>query len=301
MFHSILVGVATLEQSAGAVETGLALARSDGAAIQLVHAVPLHSAPWAKSKPDQLAALDARALTGARQGLADPLEPLFADADGPARRVDDVLHVLPGPPAKVILERAAEIHADLVVLGSHVKRKVFDFGSTARAVLAKAPCAVLVQPGAHRPFRKLLVPVDLSEDSLQALKLARRLAHEHGARLVTLHCHVPPELFGVGNVDVPPVEPTYVLDHARDAAREEYFHAMQALDWSGLEHAHEFDEGEAAASILERQGEFDLIVMGTHGRTGLAAVVLGSVAYQVLKHAEVPVLAIRVADRKWLT
>jgi nucleotide-binding universal stress UspA family protein len=52
-------------------------------------------------------------------------------------------------------------------------------------------------------------------------------------------------------------------------------------------------------AILEKQGGVDLIAMGTHGRTGISAAVLGNVAYGVLKAADVPVLAIRHAQRKW--
>ena len=60
-----------------------------------------------------------------------------------------------------------------------------------------------------------------------------------------------------------------------------------------MEWTSRFAEGRSVPTILESQDSIDLIVMGSHGRTGLNAAVLGNTAYSVLRKAEVPVLAIR--------
>jgi hypothetical protein len=61
--------------------------------------------------------------------------------------------------------------ADLIVLGALRRRPAIDFGSTARAVLAKATCPVWVQPGPVGTIRRILVPVDLSDLGADGLAL----------------------------------------------------------------------------------------------------------------------------------
>ena len=72
----------------------------------------------------------------------------------------------------------------------------------------------------------------------------------------------------------------------RERESADFDRAMSAFDWSGVEHTAEFHEGTAAEGILELASSSDLVVIATHGRTGLAAAVLGSVARSVLQHAE---------------
>jgi nucleotide-binding universal stress UspA family protein len=300
MFQSIVVAVADPVSCAGAIETALLLARRPGVALELVHAAELPHAIWPGTRGEEIAELDARTLARAWESLREPLRELLARSGVEGHQVEDLLHVLPGNPAQVILQRLRDRRADLLVLGPHRERKLFDFGSTARALLAKVACAVWVQVGPRRPLRRILVPVDLSEDSLAALERAMGLARESGASISTLHCFVPPDLAYASGAGAPIAEPTYVVDQARDAARAEYLRTRSELDWGAIQHQSLFVEGFPAREIGERQGEHDLVVMGTHGRTRFAAAVLGSVAYSVLKRAEIPVLAIPLAEREWL-
>ena len=69
---------------------------------------------------------------------------------------------------------------------------------------------------------------------------------------------------------------------------------MAAFDWSGVPRDAQFLDAEPVETILELARDHDLVVMGTHGRSALSSVVLGSVAYSVLKRSERPVWAIRL-------
>jgi len=74
---------------------------------------------------------------------------------------------------------------------------------------------------------------------------------------------------------------------------------MIARVWRGVAHTSTFADGAPTEKILELSEAADLVVMGTHGRTGLASVLLGNVAYGVLKRSEKPVLALRHPERSF--
>jgi len=294
--QSIVIGVADDEVSDEAVRAGLDLARRFGASIELVHAVAVPYPIWTSVDSSFPAASNAEALTAAYKHQVGRLGPVLGDRLG-ERAIEDVLRVLPGSTAKVLLARANQLDADLIVLGPHARRSLFDFGSTARGVLAMAPCDVWVQPVPCAPIRRMLVPIDLSAGSAQVLVKARRLAASLGAAVRTLHCWSAPVLAYAQGLGYSLSGSGRSFDDARDAARAEYEDALAAFDWGDVPHQPVFHEGEPTRSILEEQDSADLIVMGTHGRTGLGAAVLGSVAYSVLKSAELPVLAIRHPER----
>ena len=184
-------------------------------------------------------------------------------------------------------------------MGKHEKHGFFDFGSTARPVLAKADCNLWVQPGEYKPIRKILVPVDLSEDSRVALRIALNWAEKTSASVTAMHCFMPPELAYAPTAGGYP-GPAYVVNDVRDLAKREFEDAMDAFEWAGVEHERLFVEGRPVGAILELQDSFDLIAMGSHGRTGLSAAVLGNVAHSTMREARIPVLAIRQPNRSWL-
>ena len=140
------------------------------------------------------------------------------------------------------------------------------------------------------PPRTILHPTDLSEHSRYAFEVARSLAGGSAARLVLLH--VSP------NVAVP----------AREALREpepgkEYYDRLRG-ELRRLQEAAaavpsecRVAEGHPATEILRTAREVgaDLIVMGTHGRTGLRRLLMGSVAEQVVRQAPCPVLTVSIS------
>jgi nucleotide-binding universal stress UspA family protein len=139
------------------------------------------------------------------------------------------------------------------------------------------------------PVRTVLHPTDFSEHSRYAFRLACALARDYGARLVVLHVGPPPGIvYGTGPV---PVEGAPHQQELREKLAE-----LQAPDPKvPVEHRLAV-HADPASEILRVAGELgcDVIVLGTHGRTGLGRVVLGSVAEQVLRKAGCPVLTVKL-------
>ena len=294
LFLHILVGIDSAGMATNAVLQGAGLARELGASLDLVHAVEVPHSLLPGLSGEDLGKLQASAVEhGRRQVLESLAEAVRGTPLAP--RVGEHLLVHAGHPARVILERASEVRADLIVLGHHARRPLFDFGSTARAVLARTEAPVWIQPGPIEPIRRILVPTDLSEHSRRALEQARGLAERLGAAICLMHCFEPPAF---GYADGAP-GPTYVIDEQREAAQQELGRWMRELEpWAVPVEAH-FAEGESAPEILRAAEGADLIAMGTHGRTGLARFLIGSVAYAVLKQSAVPVLVVPSPERSY--
>ncbi len=138
-------------------------------------------------------------------------------------------------------------------------------------------------------IRTILDRTDLSAHSRYAFRLARLLARDHGARLVVLFVHSSPDpMVSYG----PALER---LQPPEDRARlERALRRFRARD-SGVAVEHRLAEGEPAEEILRvaQKVGCDLIVMGTHGRTGLGRLLMGSVAEQVVRRAPCPVLTVK--------
>jgi nucleotide-binding universal stress UspA family protein len=137
------------------------------------------------------------------------------------------------------------------------------------------------------PIHTILHPTDFSEQSENAWRLACALARDYGARLILLHVvHPPAAIYGEA-VYVP--EP----EEYREPLRRQ-LHQLQ-VPGADVRAERRLEEGDAATEILRvaRETDTNLIVMGTHGRTGLGRLLMGSVAEQVLRSAHCPVLTVK--------
>jgi nucleotide-binding universal stress UspA family protein len=134
----------------------------------------------------------------------------------------------------------------------------------------------------------ILQPTDFSDSAMPALRLAQRLAHDHGARLIVLHVVPAPALYAEMGMTVPPPEMQEEIVAGHCTQLEELV--------AGTGAECRVVEGAAAHEIerIAREVCCDLIVMGTHGRGGLARILLGSVAVDVLRQAPCPVLAVKL-------
>ena len=137
-------------------------------------------------------------------------------------------------------------------------------------------------------FRAILHPTDFSREAELAFQLAGSLARDHGAELIVLHVE-------------PPAAPEITLGLQKEMIWEE-FHQLEQTDPQvrELRIRCEFVEGDPARAILRVAAEAgcDLIVMGTHGRSGLTRLLAGSVAEQVLRQAPCPVLTVKAPAPK---
>lgn len=138
------------------------------------------------------------------------------------------------------------------------------------------------------PIRTILYATDFSDRSAPALEVATALARDYAAELVIVHV-TPPPVQAVSDgvmIDLP----TGWVEASK--ARLE---AVVVADPS-VRLSRRHSVGDAAEEILQvaDDTEADLIVMGTHGRTGLSRFFVGSVAESVMRRAECPVLTVRV-------
>jgi nucleotide-binding universal stress UspA family protein len=295
LFRQFLVAVDAEGLSDHAVHAGVALAKQFRAKVELLHAVGSPAFDWEYVDDVRAAAANAGIMTTAWEAMTAHVSGLLSGRERQGLKVEEIVRVLPGQPAKVILREAQELGADVIVLGMHKRHGVVDFGSTARTVLAHAPQAVWLQRRPFRAVRSVLVPVDLSPDSLSALATAREMASELGARVRAVHCFPSASFIVAVWPGYPDFGAAYAVDDARQVAEADFERAMRAFDWRDVEHAWDFFDGEPIHKIIELAAGADLIVMGTHGRTGLSSILLGNVAYSVMKQVDTPVLAIRHA------
>lgn len=141
-------------------------------------------------------------------------------------------------------------------------------------------------------FRKILCPTDFSPGSQQALRVAARLANESNAEVVIAHgWHVPDIAFAEFTI------PEDLIGKLAEDAERGLAKAKREAESLGIERVtSKLINGAPWQDIVrlaEEDDAFDLIVIGTHGRTGLRRVLLGSVAEKVIRHAPCSVLAVR--------
>jgi len=141
-------------------------------------------------------------------------------------------------------------------------------------------------------IQHILVPTDFSEDARMALREAARWAAHFRARLTLLHVLAP----AVIPVSVTEVAAVYeVMPGLQERIQEELTRWIEAEVPESVSSDVRIEEGPVDLTILEqaRQEQADLIVMATHGRSGVARWLLGSVTERVLRQAPCPVLTLR--------
>lgn len=293
----ILVGTDFSPTAEAALDWAVELARPLRARIELVHAVTIP--PSVPPLPTGGVILPGpRFEEEVRQGARDRLGREAALLREKGVEADSWLGT--GTPSMVLCDRAAEVAAEAVVIGTRglTGLRHLLLGSTTQRVVHGAPCPVLaIHPedfGRHRAIRTILVPTDFSEDAALAIHTARRLlapgARE--AKLILLHAfNLPIEYTAYGPI---PTSVHYLRDTGLDAERrlEEITETLTGeglnVDWA----IREGDPSVVIAEEAENRGA-DLIAMGTHGHSGLRHLLLGSTAERVVQLAKCPVMTIR--------
>ena len=144
-------------------------------------------------------------------------------------------------------------------------------------------------------MKRILVPVDFSEDSLNALGYARDFAKPFGAELVILYVIEPIYYATPADMYVTTPDVTFLMDEQRRIAKEQLARIGADLRKKRVPFHAVIKTGAPAHTILDsiKSTRADLIIMGTHGRTGLAHMFMGSVAEKVVRGASCPVLSVR--------
>jgi nucleotide-binding universal stress UspA family protein len=139
------------------------------------------------------------------------------------------------------------------------------------------------------PLQLILHPTDFSEQAQAAFHVACTLGRDYAARVIVLHV-APSALTVLGGMEAVPMLP----EEYDTSSLEERVRAMRSPHAS-VQLEPRVMEGDAVASILQvaKDCGCNLIVMGTHGRTGLSRLLMGSVAEQVVRKATCPVITVK--------
>jgi nucleotide-binding universal stress UspA family protein len=210
-----------------------------------------------------------------------------------------------GIPSEEVLAVAEAEDTDLIVVGTRGKTGLAHvvLGSTAERIIRTAPCPVLAvrtegggteRTGSGRrhpaPLDRILVPIDFSDCSLDALEYAVVVAQRAKASLLLLHV-LEPVLYGL-DFTLPQLTKR---EQTKEAATERLADVVSALTAVQVPSEHLIRGGNPGDSILDvaRTKPADMIIMGTHGRRGLSHAFYGSVAEFVLRKSPCPVLTVR--------
>jgi nucleotide-binding universal stress UspA family protein len=250
--------------------------------------------------------------SGARSMEEPELERLLRETDQQCRAataagmaVDSLVEI--GQPARCILDRAAGLPADLIVMGTHGAGgfQHLVLGSVTEKVLRQATCPVLTVPPraqatSQLPFTRLLCAVDFSDVSLAALEYAFSLAQEADAALTILHVlewpweePPPPKLADL------PFEQGLALAEYRRYCEVSATARLESLVPASMRGSHppvtRLRNGKPYVQILHVAADegTDLIVIGVRGHHPLDVALFGSTTNQVVRRATCPVLTLQ--------
>jgi nucleotide-binding universal stress UspA family protein len=281
--HDLGVGGEVASRSAAV------LAHRCGSTLRLVHVVEPLDAYQRISHPltSPFTLEEIAQKTGARlQALAASPELAGLQAEYEVRS---------GKPFVEIIIAARAWSADLIVVGGSSRAEEPFLGSTSERIVRKALVPVMV---AKKPLsaeaKTFLVPTDFSSCARKAAEDALMLAKRFSARVIFFHALDLTPSYSVAyahelgvSVLVPPPAPEEI--------EPEWETFLTGLPLDNIDWEKSMEDGQAAAAIVDRAKDIqaDMIVIGTHGRSGLPHMLLGSVAEKVVRAASCPVLTIR--------
>jgi nucleotide-binding universal stress UspA family protein len=219
-----------------------------------------------------------------RQAVADLHQRHGTDVHIEARTVD-------GRTGRVLLQQAES--ASMIALGRRhlhgLGRAVV--GSTSLIVAARSRCPVVVVPTAWKPRRpsRILVGVDGSRHSIEALRFAYQYASRSGACIIALHAWTAVDYYvNISEGD----DIASAWRHNADLALAESL-AGWASEFPDVTVSRVIDMRHPVESMVEHSGSADLLVVGTRGRHGPAPIAIGSVTRHVMADAVCPVAVVR--------
>ena len=274
----VLVATDLSPGSDHALSRALALASTNKASVRVVH---VHDGA---ASGEELATIRQRLLARSRdQGL-------------PGAGVE--VEFRSGPPAERILDVAGSFMADLIVIGAHGRMRLRDawLGTTATRLLrsAHAPLLVVHARDVH-PYRRILAAVDDTSAAVTVLGLAGQLSS--AIEVFAVHAfHVPYEAYA--EVIAP-----------REEIRTDHERAIDSIvckvapDVSTLHFESIVEEGDVLSVIASaaKRVSPDLLLLGTHGRRGLARILFGSTAEAALAYFDIDMLIVRTGESGMLT
>jgi nucleotide-binding universal stress UspA family protein len=280
-----------------AIRQGHEMAAKLGAELVICHVIPTQH----RANPlfPQRNEGDATAVVALEQRVAELVTSRVSEITG---RSPDGFRVTIdlGKPEAGILNAAMNRNVDLVVLGNRGDTGVARIllGGVSERVVQYAHCSVLVvRPAPKRGT--VLAATDLSDASFPALTAGATQARQRGAKLVVMHNLDlwPPPVSSAGLALASaglPTSPAIVQEQSALAMRQ----LREVLARLGIEATCKVTHGPPDAEIIKLAEDLEpeLLVIGTHGRTGLARLALGSIAERVVATASCSVLVVRMGE-----
>jgi len=275
-----------------AVERAFFLAALAGSELHLLHAIQLDTLD---SLRDMLGG-DVSAVRAALENDARARLDQLAGDQASRRGVSARPRIVEGNPLTVIAAEADALDATLVVLGARGESFLRHalLGSTAARLLRKSArrSVLVVKQVPHEAYRSVLIAVDFSPVSLQAVRMVRQLAPD--ADLVLLHAF---ELPYEGKLAFAGVEEQVIRQYVakeKDVRRQQLHELAAAAGLTPMEYSGRVIHGDATHQIVatEQEIDADLIVVGKHGRHIADELLLGSVTKHVLEESQCDVLVI---------
>jgi nucleotide-binding universal stress UspA family protein len=263
------------------------LARNSRAHVHLLHVVD-------DDQPEDLIAVEKRE---AERILAEQIK---AMPELQGVRCNPI--VVTSDPFDGILRVAAEVNADLIVMGSHRKQFLLDVfvGTTIERVIRTGPFPVLmVNNEAQRQYERVVAPVDMSEASANALRMAVSAGLIKGDGATLLHAFLPPargKMF-IGAADQTSIE-NYVASEGKKAS-DELAGFLVANDLGHVEWSLRIEEGDPMSVITQIVAELqpDLLVMARRGRSRFLETLIGSVTEAALRSLSVDIFVAPAVSR----
>ena len=277
-FPKILVCTDGSPESEGAITAALNLAKTTGSTVFLLE-VLFYLAGYELQSPDSLAPpmVNLELMQVQETAARERLETRKAEAAREGVTLDPRIRTAASA-YDGIMEEAGEIKPDLIIMGRHgytgLTRLLM--GSVTARVIGHSPCHVLVAPqGVALSFERLLIASDGSPFSEAAWDEALSLAKTMGSALIGV-------AVAAADRDIPTA--TEVVRGLEAAASEQGI-ALDTMIPMGRP-----EEGIVKAAEFKQAS---LIIVGSHGRTGLKRLLMGSVAERVIGHAKCPVLVVK--------
>jgi nucleotide-binding universal stress UspA family protein len=238
--------------------------------------------------------------------LEEQLTEIIGAAPRRKLRVDRVVHQNKDP-VKEICAFADANEIDLIIMGTHGRTGLSHLlsSSVTEHVVRSANCPVMTvkackETAEAAPYFDILVPVDFSPYSQKALRYGSTLAHQFEANLHLLHVFdqpIHPAHYGLGDDLLIRLNP-----EMQRRSHEEMNRLVEQLDAANVKCQTHVREGRAYSEVVRfaQEKECDLVVMGTHGVSGLEHFLLGGTTEKVMRHASSPVLAVKLKERDFV-
>lgn len=202
-------------------------------------------------------------------------------------------------PYKYIVDEAVKHQVSMIIMGRRGRKglKRLMMGSVTAKVIGHSPCNVLVVPRAARlEFRKILVATDGSKYSNAAASEAVAIAKRCGANLIAASV-VPYESISPLGIVHSEMQWELVTEESRKAAESNIKNVKEIAEKEDVKIEELILEGRPYEAIINaaKENRVDLIVVGSHGRTGLDRLLMGSVTERIIGHADCAVLVVKAA------